>query len=158
MSEGVSCAPASQFVASLPSRSVQLVWTDPPFGTGATQTLKSTGCSYRDVTDPVRLLAELDFERVLTSTGVLVVCLDYRNVHQAVVALTETLRFHGEIVWHAELGATSKALVEQQAQHARHVLHWGDTAVRSSRRPDPAPKDSPYGDLGDRKRSPRCGI
>ena len=92
---------ASELFAELEPRSVQLIWTDPPFGTDTTQSLKH---AYRDgtVEDTVRFMRALgvEAERVLTDDGVLALCLDYRAIHQAVVAIQESgLTFHGEIIW-----------------------------------------------------------
>lgn len=104
---------ASKFFDQFEGGSVQLICTDPPFGTGQKQTLKSSGRSYNDVTvnEVVDLMTNLGAHarRVLTPSGVLAVMLDYRAVHRAYVALERFLVPLGEIVWHFETGGASKS-------------------------------------------------
>jgi site-specific DNA-methyltransferase (adenine-specific) len=93
--------------------SVQLIWTDPPYGTDRYQKIQSTGKKYRDdsVDDVVKLMKEVADEavRVLSIHGVLAVCLDYRAVHQVYCALLEAgLHPHGEIIWTFGLGRTAR--------------------------------------------------
>jgi len=100
---------AVEFMRQLEGDSVQLVWTDPPFGTDQVQRLHSTGNRYRDlsVDAVVQLMAQVGAEaaRALTADGVLAVCLDYRAVHQVYCALLDAgLTPHGEIVWTFGLG------------------------------------------------------
>jgi site-specific DNA-methyltransferase (adenine-specific) len=100
---------AVEFLQQLEDGSVQLIWTDPPFGTDMIQRIDSTGKKYRDVSvdaviDIMRGVAS-EAIRVLSSSGVLAVCLDYRAVHQVYCALLEAgLHPHGEIVWTFGLG------------------------------------------------------
>ena len=95
---------------SLEDGSVQLIWTDPPFGTGNVQS--GSQYSYKDgkVADTLEMMERLGAAsaRILTPDGVLAVCLDYRAVHQTYNILCEYLVPHGEIIWHFELGGVSK--------------------------------------------------
>ena len=104
-------------ISNISDNTVQLVWTDPPFGTGERQYLKSTkgtNYSYKDalpgsgIGDVVEM-ASLMADKML-STGVMAICLDYRIVHEVKTAI-DTLGyydFRGEIIYHFELGAISR--------------------------------------------------
>ena len=87
--------------------SVSLVWTDPPYGTGATYSLATN--SYKDVDRDETLvpwmvsLAEAA-THFLAPRGVVAVCLDRRSIHHVVVAMSDVLNFRDEIIWHHELG------------------------------------------------------
>lgn len=100
-------------LSSVQPGSVQLVCTDPPFGTGAQQKLKSSGLSYNDpsVNKVVHMMISLGAHAkyALKPSGVLAVLLDYRAVHKAHVALERFLTPLGEIVWHFETGGLSKS-------------------------------------------------
>ena len=103
-----------QFLRGL--RDVQLLWTDPPYGTGKTQTLKSTGESYEDQADPVELITEtltlgLD---TLTPDGVMAVCLDRRAIHRVVAIMEQRANYLGDIIWHYETGGVSKKFWSQK--------------------------------------------
>jgi DNA modification methylase len=105
----ISCRDAVEFLSSLEDDSVQLIWTDPPFGTDSYQVTYSTGKKYRDtnVESVVELLSRVgkQAKRILTNDGVLAICLDYRAVHQTYCALLEQgLVPHGEIIWTFGLG------------------------------------------------------
>lgn len=101
---------ASSLYESLAEESVQLIWTDPPFGTNKVQ--EGSKHSYRDgdVWTTLNLMEDLAItaQRVLTPTGVLAVCLDYRSVHQTYEVIAEHLKPKGEIIWHFELGGVAK--------------------------------------------------
>lgn len=99
---------AVDFLCTLGDSSVQLIWTDPPFGTDGFQS-SSSGARYRDLTvgKVVSMMEEVAWQakRVLTDDGVLAVCLDYRAVHQVYCAVVEQgLLPQGEIVWTFGLG------------------------------------------------------
>lgn len=109
---------AREAVSQLDDASVQLVWTDPPFGTGATQRLRSTtgtDFAYRDLppSEARALVCEV-FDLVapkLTPSAVVAICLDHRVVHETKVALDRVgpYIFAGEIIYHFELGGVSKS-------------------------------------------------
>ncbi len=104
-------------INQLEESSVQMVWTDPPFGTGEKQKLDSTSgtrYSYMDYDSKAALDNVVDMaERVapkMAGSAVLAVCLDYRIVHEAKVAISDLglFTFQREIIYHFELGATSR--------------------------------------------------
>ena len=102
---------AEQLYEQTPDETVQLIWTDPPFGTGQLQV--GSAHSYRDgtVADTLALIDQLGASaaRILNPSGVLAVCLDYRAVHEAYAILKSSgLHYQREIIWHFELGATSR--------------------------------------------------
>ena len=105
---------ALSFIKSLPDNSVQLIWTDPPFGTDNKQQIVSTGKSYRDLNseDAVDLIVSVCSAayRVLNDSGVLAICLDYRSVHQVAAQLMQTKYvWQGEIIWSFGLGRGASA-------------------------------------------------
>jgi DNA modification methylase len=100
---------ATSLLKRLDNDSVRLVWTDPPFGTGDTQKIVSSGLSYRDggVGDVLDLFDEMmpELWRVLTEDGTIAVCLDYRAIHQVYCAMISYGFIpHGEIIWTFGLG------------------------------------------------------
>lgn len=118
-------------ISSLDDGSVQLVWTDPPFGTGEKQKLDSTSgtrYSYMDYDSSKALENVVDMASLvapkMTPTGVLAICLDYRIVHEAKVAIQETglYGFNREIIYHFELGATSR---NWWTNKHNTILLWG---------------------------------
>lgn len=103
---------ALTFTKSLKNESVNLLLTDPPFGTGKTQSLKSTGKAYADL--DVDALADLMEEVAATCVdklapdGVMAVLLDYRGVHAVHQAISRHLYPRGELIWHFETGGLAK--------------------------------------------------
>lgn len=97
-----------EFMNELDHESVQLIWTDPPFGTGTVQRNVTTSLKYKDgsVDEVLSLIDGLgdSASRVLTQDGVLAVCLDYRAVHPAWNVLSNYLVPCGEIIWSFGLG------------------------------------------------------
>lgn len=122
---------ALTLLAGLEDSSVQLIVTDPPFGTGTTQSLASTGRHYVDpnVAEVVSLIGAVGVQarRVLAPDGVLAVLLDYRAVHQAYSALSANLVPHGEIVWWFETGGITK---KWWANKHNTILLFGKSAQR----------------------------
>jgi len=106
----ISNVAAAEFLAIIPARCAQLIWTDPPYGTGRAQS--RYGLSYDDDADTaLDLISDLGVgaQRCLTDTGVLAVMLDHRMVHKAAVELERCgLTPRGEIVWHSQLGGISR--------------------------------------------------
>ena len=101
---------AEQLYEQTPDETVQLIWTDPPFGTDQLQV--GSEHSYRDgtVADTLALIDQLGASaaRILNPSGVLAVCLDYRAVHEAHGILSRYLEPQGEIIWHFELGGVAR--------------------------------------------------
>lgn len=104
-------------IATLADESVQLVWTDPPFGTGQVQRLvstKGTDISYRDVDrqEAVERVVEMArlIRRKMKRDGLLCICLDHRIVHEVKVEIDSLggWTFAGEIVYHFQLGGVTK--------------------------------------------------
>ncbi|HEU5060173.1 MAG TPA: site-specific DNA-methyltransferase [Kofleriaceae bacterium] len=102
-------------LGELADGSVDLVYVDPPFGTGAVR--RGRGAAYRDVAaDPERFVAWLEpclaeSRRVLAAHGSLFVHLDYRTVHYVKVALDRLFgaeRLVNEIVWCYSVGGKSR--------------------------------------------------
>lgn len=102
-------------LAGLGDRSVDLVYVDPPFGTGALR--RGRGAVFPDLApDPERFVAWLapclaESRRVLAETGSLFVHLDYRTVHYVKVALDRLFggaRLVNEIVWCYSVGGKSR--------------------------------------------------
>ncbi len=101
--------------ARLPAASLDVIYIDPPFGTGAVQ--RGRGHSYVDrADDPATFVAWLspllaDSRRVLADTGSLFVHLDYRTVHYIKVELDRVFgrdRFVNEIVWCYSVGGKGR--------------------------------------------------
>lgn len=106
---------AIEFIRGLEKHSVDMLITDPPFGTNSKQSLLSTGTSYEDitVTELVALMTaivDVAIKReVFTETAVVAILLDHRGVHQVATSLAERLNPRGEIIWHFETGGVSKS-------------------------------------------------
>jgi len=105
------------FMQGLDDSSVNLLWTDPPFGTGNIQSHHSTWVGspkygYKDTGEAAALQlldrVAVETERVLTDDGVAVFLLDYRIVHEFVLQTKQYLKFEREIIYHFELGATTR--------------------------------------------------
>jgi DNA modification methylase len=99
----------------LPAASLDAIYIDPPFGTGAVQ--RGRGHSYVDrADDPAAFVAWLSplltaSQRTLAATGSLFVHLDYRAVHYVKVELDRVFgrdRFVNEIVWCYAVGGKSR--------------------------------------------------
>jgi DNA modification methylase len=108
------CADNLEVLEGLDGESADLIYLDPPFGTGTRRRGKSS--DYADaMSDPGALTAWLvpRFEhcrRVLAPTGSLFVHLDYRTVHYVKVALDRLFgraRFVNEIIWCYSVGGKS---------------------------------------------------
>src|SRR5687768_2990171 len=102
-------------LGGLADGAVDLVYVDPPFGTGVVR--RGRGAGYRDVEpDPDQFVAWLtpclaESRRVLAAHGSLFVHLDYRTVHYVKVALDRLFgagRLVNEIVWCYSVGGKSR--------------------------------------------------
>ena len=103
-------------MAGLPDRSLDLVYIDPPFGTGGLRRGRS-GAAYRDRScDPDLFVAWLaprlvESRRLLAEHGSLFVHLDHRASHYVKVALDRLFgraRLVNEIVWCYSVGGKSQ--------------------------------------------------
>ncbi len=110
--------------ASLPDASIDLVYIDPPFGTGSAWTMlqgrggKGRRAGERAYEDgarsaPSEELAELfdQIERVLRPGGAFFLHLDWRTVHRAKILLDDIFgadNFLNEIIWHYATGGVPK--------------------------------------------------
>jgi len=103
-----------QLLQRLPDATIDLIYVDPPFGTGKKQNAKAA--MYEDqLDDPEEFVAWLapylaEMRRVLKPTGSLYVHLDYRSSHYAKVALDGIFGrdcFLNHIVWLYGLGGSS---------------------------------------------------
>lgn len=101
--------------AAARSRSLDLIYVDPPFGTGTIR--RGRGTAYDDPGgDPDHFVAWLlpwldESRRALAETGSLVVHLDHRTVHYVKVALDRVFgrdRLVNEIVWCYAVGGKSR--------------------------------------------------
>jgi len=137
---GADVGPPDQLVAadcvdvqrSLADASVDLVYIDPPFGTGKTQS--NQGRSYPDARNNPDAFVEwlapclIESHRLLRATGSLFVHLDYRSVHYIKVYL-DTLfgrsRFINELIWCYSVGGKSK---RRFARKHDTILWYGKSA------------------------------
>jgi len=122
------CVPIQR---SLADESLDLVYIDPPFGTGKTQ--ENRGRSYPDArTDPAVFVAWLapcleESRRLLRPEGSLFVHLDYRSVHYIKVYLDGLFgraRFINELLWCYSVGGKSK---RRFARKHDTILWYGKT-------------------------------
>lgn len=109
------CADALAVLAAEPASSVQAIYIDPPFGTGAVQ--RGRGHAYADrADDPEAFVTWIQpilehCHRVLAPTGSLFVHLDYRTVHYVKVALDRLFgraQLVNELVWCYAVGGKSR--------------------------------------------------
>lgn len=87
-----------------PFGKVDLVWTDPPFGTGKKQSQR--GNAYNDIpqAEAVRLTINSIRNIQLADTATVCVLADYRIVHDVIHELSKDLIFRGEVIWTFGLG------------------------------------------------------
>jgi site-specific DNA-methyltransferase (adenine-specific) len=107
-------ADAGDLLARLPAASIDLVYLDPPFGTGTARTHRTSSAGYADslpdgLDGYVAWLRDLlaACHRVLRPTGSLFLHLDWRASHRARSVLDELFGarcFRNEIIWHYGLG------------------------------------------------------
>jgi len=115
MNEGLHCADNLEVLADLPDGTIDIIYVDPPFDTGARR--RGPRGSYAD--DHGGPAAFVDwmrprlvaFHRVLRPTGSLFIHLDFRSVHHIKVALDGIFgddAFLNEIVWCYSVGGKSR--------------------------------------------------
>jgi DNA modification methylase len=104
-------------LGALSDRCLDLIYIDPPFGTGAVRYGGRNGQRYRDRVDDPEVFVEwlaprlAEMRRTLADTGSLFVHLDYRAVHYVKVALDRLFgreHFVNEIVWCYAVGGKSR--------------------------------------------------
>lgn len=138
---------ALDFLRSLPDGSVDMVYTDPPFGTGDTQKMarKKAGKIVSNIEYSDRFENYLNFlephlvqlHRVLKETGTMYLHLDWRWVHYAKVKCDEIFgydNFLNEIVWSYNFGGRGKDRFPQKhdtilvyaKELGRHTFNWDD--------------------------------
>lgn len=134
------------FMAGLAAASIDLIYADPPFGTGRSIQHGATGHGYDDRwPGGVRAYLEFleprlrDMHRLLKTTGTLYVHLDWRASHYVKVLLDEVFgydNFLNEIVWSYRTGGVSKrwfarkhdtilAYAKDAGRHTFHVIREG---------------------------------
>lgn len=110
----IICADAGEILPKVKHGSVDLIFIDPPFNTGKTQSLLSSGEFYSDNFDDFKKFIYPKLEqskRILNANGSIFVLLDYREVHDVKCWMDEIYgrtAFQGEIIWHFETGGQSK--------------------------------------------------
>lgn len=116
----------------LADQSLDLVYIDPPFGTGNTQ--RNQGRSYPDARSNPDTFVEwlapclTESRRLLKPTGSLFVHLDYRSVHYIKVFLDGLFgraRFINELIWCYSIGGKSK---RRFARKHDTILWYGKTS------------------------------
>lgn len=138
---------AMGLLASLADSSVDMVYTDPPFGTGDVQkmTRKRGGktvseVSYSDKHDNyLEFLRDhlVQLQRVLKPTGTLYLHLDPRWSHYAKVMLDEVFgrsNFLNEVIWSYNVGGRGRDRFPQKhdvilvytKEQGKHVFNWED--------------------------------
>lgn len=102
---------------SLPDECLDLVYIDPPFGTGTTRKGKGKDKEYLDLPDDPEGLVQwlapglAETKRLLRPTGSVFVHLDYRAIHYIKVFLDSLFgreNFVNEIIWCYSVGGKSK--------------------------------------------------
>jgi site-specific DNA-methyltransferase (adenine-specific) len=143
----VHLADAFSVIQSLPEESIDLVYTDPPFGTGTVQRAQrrvgdqvfpEMGYSDR-FEDYVGFLVPhlAALHRVLKPTGTLYLHLDPRWVHYAKVELDKIFtrdNFLNEVIWAYDFGGRGKdrwpakhdTILVYAKERGKHVFNWND--------------------------------
>lgn len=136
---------ALDLLRSLPDESVDMIYTDPPFGTGDIQTLerKVSGKIVSKISYDDRFENYMEFlvphleqiHRVLRTSGSLYLHLDWRWVHYAKVALDRIFGFDNflnEIIWSYNFGGRGRSrfptkhdnILLYVKEKGSHVFNW----------------------------------
>lgn len=147
MSSIVQRISALDLLRGLPDDSTDMIYTDPPFGTGAVQTMarKLSGNIVSKISYDDRFSNYMDFlephliemRRILKPTGTLYLHMDWRWVHYAKVALDGIFghdNFLNEIVWSYNYGGRGKDRFPQKhdtilvytKEQGKHIFNWDD--------------------------------
>lgn len=140
--------PALDLLRSLPDDSIDMIYSDPPFGTQKIQRLRSlkgksviSDRSYGDIHDDYIefLRGHLEeMRRVLKPTGTLYLHLDYRSAYKVRFLLLDKIfgeqNYHSEVIWSYDYGGSSKRV--WRAKHdtilvysknlGQHVFNYDD--------------------------------
>ncbi len=127
---------ALNVLGSLKDETVDLVYVDPPFGTGKVQA--AHGMSYADssngyvefITSHVK-----EFNRVLKASGTMYLHLDWRYVHWARIACDVHFgseNFLNEVIWAYDFGGRGKdrwprkhdTILVYAKEAGKHVFNW----------------------------------
>lgn len=139
---------ALNVLAQLSEASIDLIYVDPPFGTGTTQT--AHGMSYLDNYYSCSVFLRpvlVEMYRVLKTSGSLYLHLDWRNVHHARVVCDDifgSANFLNEIIWSYNFGGRGKDrfprkhdnILVYAKQAGNHVFNWDDVDRVPYRAPD----------------------
>ena len=112
----IACCDNLDLLAATTDGAVDLIYVDPPFGTGrrrATTTSTESYADRRDVDDAVAFLHPrlAEMRRVLSARGTIYVHLDWRVAHYVKVAMDDLFgldNFLNEIIWHYRTGGLSR--------------------------------------------------
>ncbi len=127
---------ALNVLVSLKDETVDLVYVDPPFGTGKVQS--AHGMSYDDSSKGYLefLSAHIkEFHRVLKTSGTMYLHLDWRYVHWARVACDVRFgaeNFLNEVIWAYDFGGRGKdrwprkhdTILVYAKEAGKHVFNW----------------------------------
>ena len=138
---------AEDLLSSLPDESIDMVYTDPPFGTGDTQTMtrRRHGVVISKIEYSDKYENYLDFlaphvrdmHRVLKETGTMYLHLDYRWVHYAKVMCDEVFgmeNFLNDVVWSYNFGGRGRDrwptkhdnILVYVKRRGKHTFNWDD--------------------------------
>jgi DNA modification methylase len=122
----IVCGDNLEVVGGIAAESIDLVYVDPPFGTGRSR--RARAGTFDDRADVDWLVPRFrEFHRVLKPTGSLFVHLDFRTVHAAKVALDGIFGpacFLNEIVWCYSVGGKSRRTFGRKHDN---ILWYGKT-------------------------------
>jgi len=138
---------ALDLLCSVPNESIDLIYTDPPFGTGNTQTMdrKKAGKTVSKIEYSDKYENYLDFlephliemHRVLKPTGTMYLHMDWRWVHYAKVMCDGIFgmeNFLNEVVWSYNFGGRGKdrwpqkhdTILVYTKEMGKHTFNWND--------------------------------
>jgi len=138
---------ALELLSSIPTGTIDMIYTDPPFGTNVTQRMdrKKDGVvlssmSYSDrFEDYMEFLRPhlVEFQRVLKDSGTLYLHLDRRWVHYAKVECDKIFgrdNFLSEVIWAYDFGGRAKdrwpakhdTILVYAKKEGEHVFNWDD--------------------------------
>jgi site-specific DNA-methyltransferase (adenine-specific) len=138
---------ALDLLRSIPDSAIDMIYTDPPFGTGDVQTMtrKAAGnvvskIAYSDKFSNYLEFLEphlIEMHRILKNTGTMYLHLDWRWVHYAKVKCDEIFgydNFLNEIVWSYNFGGRGKdrwpakhdTILVYAKKLGEHTFNWND--------------------------------